>query len=606
MPLTQLSTTLGVKRAAHLLRRTCAGASVSEIDAFALLTPQEAVEQLFNSDIPDAGYPVDPLTGEEWITTGNAQSEESDLERQFLEWHLGQMLGTGIEDITKLPYIFRERLVLFMHTHFTTKRSVVGSSRALYYQQALFRLYALDQDDIVIPPVDPEADPDDPDSMETIVPRNFKELTKKLCVDNAMLVFLDGRLNVKGSVNENFARELLELYSVGRGLEGNIPEPEFDGDYFVFTEQDVQEGAKVLSGFEVDSSFSTLDSETGLPKGRVKGFSTSSGQETIRIANQHEEGTKSFSTRLGGGVITPNEDLFDGGRNTESSVLDEISQLVDLIYDQGETARAICRELYRFFVYHDISESLQNDIIQDMADVFTANDFKIQPVLEALFTSEHFYEAEAGNNDNNFGAIIKSPIDLVLGFARNFEVTIPDYDTDLENYNLFAGTLLSQISNLGMDYYEPFEVAGYAAYHQFPTFNRNWITTNYLANRYGFINSSISDGLNTELGQVDIVQFVQNNFSTEAPIARDLIIAIAEHFLPSSEDLSFDTANVGELTVERLNYFLTAFLFTPQIDADPETAWSDRWSTDPTNEVVANQLTNLFNAMLQTPEYQLM
>ena len=594
MPLTQLTTTLGVKRAAHLLRRTCAGASVSEIDAFALLTPQEAVDQLFNTELPDVGYPVDPLTGEEWITNGTAQSEEFELERYFLNWHLGQMLGNSVEDAIKLPYIFRERLVLFMHTHFTTKKSVVGNSRALYYQQALFRLFAFDQEDITIP----AEDPDDPDATERIVPKNFKELTKKICVDNAMLTFLDGRLNVKGSVNENFARELLELYSVGRGLEGNVPEPEFDGDYFVFTEQDVREGAKVLSGFDTDTSFSTIDEDTGLPRGAVRGNENN--------ANQHEEGIKTLSSRLGGGSVVPNEELLNAGTPTEGSVLDEISQLVDLIYDQDETESAICRELYRFFVYHQIDEALQNDIIRDMADVFAANEYKIQPVLEALFTSEHFYEAGAGEEDNNFGAIIKSPIDLVLGFMRNFEVAIPDYETDLENYNAFTGYLRDQINNQGMDYYEPFEVAGYAAYHQYPIFNRSWISTNYLTNRYGFINASVSDSDAMELWEVNVVAFVQDNFSAYAPVARDLIINIAEHFLPNSENLSFDTADVGDLTVERLNYFLNAFLFSPQIDSDPETEWNNRWVNGLDSETVANQLMNLFNAILQTPEYQLM
>ncbi|MFK7951385.1 MAG: DUF1800 family protein, partial [Ekhidna sp.] len=172
MPLSTLNSTLGIKRAAHLLRRTCFGGTVAEIESFASLTPTEAVEQLFSSDLPDTGYPIDPLTGVEWITTGTSQSEGFELDRYFLSWHLGQLLGNEIEENIKLPYIFRERLVFFLHTHFTTKLSVVNSSRALYYQQALFRLFAFDAEDIVLPPENPDADPEDPASMETIVPRN--------------------------------------------------------------------------------------------------------------------------------------------------------------------------------------------------------------------------------------------------------------------------------------------------------------------------------------------------------------------------------------------------------------------------------------------------
>ncbi|WP_462247455.1 DUF1800 domain-containing protein [Ekhidna sp.] len=589
MPLNELTSTLGRKRAAHLLRRTCFGGSVSEIDSFATLTPAQAVAQLFNNDLPDPTLPVDPLSGTEWITSGNAQSEGFELERYFLAWHLGQMLGNGIDDTVKLPYIFRERLVFFLHTHFTTKRSVVGNSRGLYYQQALFRMFALDGEDITIPAEDPE-DPDE------IVPRNLKQLTKKLSVDNAMLVFLDGRFNVKGSPNENYARELMELYSIGRGLEGNVPDAEFDGDYFNYTEEDVQVGAQVLSGFTVDPTFSNIDTDTGIPRGVVRGGN---------IASSHEEGSKTFSTRLNNQVVTPDPELLLGGNPTEESVLDEISQYVDIIYDQAETARSICRELYRFFVYHQIDLTLQEDIIQDMADIFTTNEFKIQPVLEALLTSEHFFEAEAGEDDNNFGSIIKSPLDLVLGFMRNFDLTLPDYETELADYYEYTGALLGTINIQGMDYYEPFEVAGYPAYHQFPIFNRSWITTNYLANRYNFIRGSIVSQ-DPEMGQVDILAFVQANFSGVAANARDLVIAVAEYFLPTSENLSFDTPDVGELTVERLNYFLTAFLFSPQIDPDPEAAWTNRWTNGIDMDTVRNQLINLFNAMLQSPEYQLM
>lgn len=589
MPLNVLTSTLGKKRAAHLLRRTCFGGSIAEIDAFASLTPAQAVAQLFTSGLPDPTLPIDPLTGNEWITTGNAQSEGFELERYFLAWHIGQMLGSGVEDSLKLPYIFRERLVFFFHTHFTTKRSVVNSSRALYYQQALFRLFAIDGEDITIPA-------DDPMDPDIVVPRNLKQLTKKLSVDNAMLVFLDGRFNVKGSPNENYARELMELYSIGRGLEGNVPEPEFDGDYYNYTEEDVQAGARVLSGFNVDPTFANVDEETGLPRGVVRGGAT---------ASSHEEGTKTFSTRMNNGEVVPDPDLLLGGAPTEESVLDEISQYVDLIYTQPETARSICRELYRFFVYHQVDQSLQDDIIQDMADIFTANEFKIQPVLEALLTSEHFYEAGAGADDNNFGSIIKSPLDLVLGFMRNFELELPDYETELNSYYDYTISLLGQVNLQGMDYYEPFEVAGYPAYHQFPIFNRSWITTNYLTNRYNFIRGSIVSQ-DPEMGQVDILQFVQDNFSGVAANARDLIIAVAEYLLPTSDNLTFDTPDVGELTVERLNYFLTAFLFSPQFDADPEAAWTNRWTNGIDMDTVRNQLTNLFNAMLQSPEYQLM
>ena len=428
MSLTPLNEVLGRTRAAHLLRRTCCGASIVEIDAFALLTAAQAFEKLYATDLPmpqssvgaQIPYPVDPKTGQEWITTGpieDINSEPFDLQRYLNAWQIAQMLAPGVASEKKLSYIFRERLVWFLHTHITNKQSVGGGSQAIFYQSALFRKYAFDKEDNSRPG---EIDPNFPDNPvpDEIIPVNFKVLINKICVDNSMLVFLDGRLNVKGSPNENFARELMELYVIGRGLEGEVPDPEFAGDYSYFTEQDVQEGARILSGFDRDKSFSNIDEDTGLPRGVVKGGN---------LATRHDNGTKTLSIRLANAVIAPDPELTQGSSATEESVIDEISQFIDVLFEQDETAIHICRKLYRFFIYHEVNATVQNGLIQDMVDIFKANEFKLYPVLQALLTSREFYEGAPGYLDNTFGSIIKSPLDLVLGFIRNFEVPVPDY-----------------------------------------------------------------------------------------------------------------------------------------------------------------------------------
>ncbi|MEL7148363.1 MAG: DUF1800 family protein [Bacteroidota bacterium] len=437
MALSQLTERLGVKRAAHLLRRTCLGATKSQIEAFAVLTPQQAIEELFGTDpLPSPEPPVDPATGNEWVISGRSDnnSDENDLIGFWLDWKIGQMLSIDVETAQSLSYAFRERLVFFLHTHFTTKRSTVNNSRAMYFQDALFRMFAFDREDRVIPPPDEETE-------ERIVPINFQELAKKVCVDNAMLRFLDGRLNVKDNPNENFARELLELYTVGRGLEtADLGAPQFEGDYLFFTEEDVQQGALVLSGFNTDFNFLNIDPDTDLPRGVIKGGT---------IARQHDNGIKAFSFRLSNGEVAPDPQLLAGSFPTEESALDEISQLIDLIFDQSETALHIMRKLYRFFVYHDITEELQNTVLQDLADIFVNNDYKLQPVLEALFTSRHFYDAEAGVTDNNFGGIIKSPVDIVVGFARTFEIPITNPGSNLELFYEEVKRLRSSIADTG-------------------------------------------------------------------------------------------------------------------------------------------------------------
>lgn len=590
MPLPSLGGTLGYKRAAHLLHRATFGPTKLQIDSFATLNASQAIALLFQQPLPDPVLPIDPETGTEWVLTGvtDANSGDPELQEIFKGWFMSQMLALGVPPSNQLAYSAREKIVFFLHTILTGIQSKIDNSRSLYFQNQLFRRFAFDK---TLP-----------------IEFNFKELTKKISVDNAMLRLLDGNLNVRGSVNENYARELLELYSIGRGLEGTLPPATTPGDYFNFTEQDVRAAAAVLSGWELDTTFSTFDDDvdlytTGtqkLPRGKVRGSATN--------ASAHDNAVKQFSDRFGNATIQPDPLLLNGTNATEESALDEISQLIELIYAQPETARNFCRRVYRYFVYHEITQTIDDNIIAQMANTFVSSGYKIQPVLEDLFQSQHFYDAAAGVNDDNFGGIIKSPLDLMIGTLRLFNVQLPDPTGSAAAYYEQTGELIRALSTMGMHFYEPFDVAGYDAYHQYPIYHRSWISTNYLVSRYAFIRDLVSDSQMGAMMKIDPVAFVQTNISNGiASDARLLIIELAKYFLPLADNLTFDTAtddNSG-LTAERLNYFLTAFLKSPQIDADPEGAWTFRWNNPVDMEVVRRQLENLFNAMLQSPEYQL-
>src|SRR5690606_35138059 len=112
------------------------------------------------------------------------------------------------------------------------------------------------------------------------------KLAKKICFDNAMLMFLDGRYNRVGAPNENFAREFFELYTIGKG-------PQIGSqDYTTYTEQDVREAARIFSGFLADHTFQTnIDQETGLPYGKIP--VNKKGKPTL-----HDFGVKQFSARF--------------------------------------------------------------------------------------------------------------------------------------------------------------------------------------------------------------------------------------------------------------------------------------------------------------------
>ncbi len=566
MPLAEFSGTLGKKRAAHLLRRATFGATKQQIDLFSTYTPLQAINALYHQSLTEPLPPIDLKTGQEWVTAGvtGANSKDDQLSEYFKGWFIAQMLNPS------LAYSAREKLVFFLHTHFTAIQSKIASSRALYFQNKLYRLFALDG----------IADP-------TI---SFKELTKKVSVDNAMIRLLDGFLNVKGNPNENYARELLELYSIGRGLEGSQPAGLPNGDYGVYTEGDVQAAAKVLSGWNNDDDFNTPDIDTTIPRGKVKGSPT--------VASAHDNTVKVFSAHFNSTEIV-------GADTSEASALDEISQLIDMIYTNPETAKNICRKIYRFFVWapHSNEDVLQveTDAINTMAQTFTTNNFKIQPVIENLLSSLHFYDNATATDvvDDKFGSIIKSPLDLVLGTLRFFEKALPDMTTSTANFYEQTGYLIGQIKAMGMDFFEPYDVAGYDAYHQFPIYNRSWITPNTLATRYKYIERLIN-AITPEIINVDVYSWVTANIdNTTAADANALIIEIANYLFPVQHALTFTDAaddNSG-LTSQRLSYFKFKLLqgFTEQY-------WSDLW---PSPEL-RSPLNELFNGMLQSPEYQLL
>lgn len=579
MPLTEFSGTLGVKRAAHLLRRTTFGATRQQIDHFAALTPAQAIIELFRQSLPEPVLPPDPATGQEWFLSGttDANSEEDALQSYFKRWFIGQMLATGLDPSIALAYSARERLVFFLHTHFTTIQSKVNNSRSLYFQNQLFRHFALDAVN--------------PDPLV-----NFSELAAKVSIDNAMLALLDGRQNVKGSPNENYAREFLELYTIGRGLEGTLPTPTEPGDYVLFTETDVQAAARVFSGWDIDDDFATIDADTNLRRGKVRGSPLN--------ASAHDNEPKTFSARFDNLVVQPDPLLLNGGAPTEESAIDEIRQLVNYIFSRPETRKNICWKIYRFFVHapHTPEESIaiNNTVITAMADMFASNNYKIQPVIESLLRSRHFYDAEGGVGDDNYGGIIKSPLDLVTGTLRFFNIPLPDMTSDPVAFYETTGEILQSVEHLGMNFFEPYDVAGYEAYHQYPIYHRSWITPNYLARRYEFVRR-VTMAAEDSMLTVDLEEFVKANFDNAvARDARSLIIELARYLLPHSDNLTFDenADDTSSLTAERLNYFKERFL--QQFD---EAYWTTRW--DQSAQDLREQLEFLFNAMLQSPEYQL-
>lgn len=442
-----------------------------------------------------------------------------------------------------------ERMVYFYHTHFTTIQSRANYGSALYYQNQLFRHYALG---------------------------NVKTLATKLCYDSAMLMHLDGRYNRVGKPNENFAREFLELFSIGKGARQGAR------DYTHYTEYDVQQAARVFSGFQIDETFSkNIDPTTGLPMGQLV---TNHRQEP----SLHDFGSKVFSERFGGRTIRPT--------GTDApAVMGEIENFVEMVFERPETARHICRKLYRFFVYHRISDTVEEQVIVPLARQLQAGDYEIQPVLETLLSSQHFYDRASGSDRQIRGALVKSPLELVLGMLRYFEVALPDRQNLDEFYTLY-GTLFYRLEQQNMRVYEPPEVAGYPAYHQAPNYNRAWITSSTLAHRYQFAYNLIDGirrrGYSTELN-VDLFRYFTQGPMADPGNAETLVRALTGDLLALPA------------TDERLEYFTDEVLLDKLSMDNWKTEWQAYRQTGGQAPGARAQLQKLLVAVMQTPEYQL-
>jgi hypothetical protein len=244
-------------------------------------------------------------------------------------------------------------------------------------------------------------------------------------------------------------------------------------------------------------------------------------------------------------------------------------------------------------VYFEITPTIETDIIEPLATTLMTNNYDLMSVLEVLLQSEHFYDLDSPpTNDNSVGAIIKSPVDLIFGTLRFFELNGPNPSTNLTQHYAMYGQLLQQLSLQGLELFEPVDVAGYDPYFQVPSFHRYWISANYLANRYKFaellINGFSSGG--TSLLKLDVLPFVEAK-ATQASDPVLLVQDLVEWLIP----ITIDQA--------RFDYFKDDILLNSgAID------WTNEWNTyqsTSNNTLVKTQLELLVKSIMQSPEYQL-
>jgi len=398
----------------HLLRRTIYGPKLSEINGFAKLSLSEAVTALldttdysflppvnnYHNSVPDTNVPY----GKTWVNAPVDINLEGHRKNSVKSWFWSL-------PVRQKPTIM-EKMIVFWHNHFAIQMTNTPIAAMCYTYVKVLNDYALG---------------------------NFKTLTQQVTVDPAMLFFLNGRLNTKRAPDENYARELQELFTLGKGPNSK------------YTEDDVKAAARVLTGFSVNP--------------------TTTPYSTFFVSSNHDTNDKTFSSFYGNKVIKGKTGLTAG--------TDELKELLDMIFAVDEVSLNICRRLYRYFVYYDIDDNAETNVIEPLAKIFRDNNFEIKPVLRALLESEHFYDSW------NRACVIKDPLMHIAGYIRQWEMDFPD-ETDYQKmYKLYTfGSYYNAITQ--MDLGDPPSVSGWEAWYQVPLFQRSWITSDSLPKRNEF------------------------------------------------------------------------------------------------------------------------
>jgi uncharacterized protein (DUF1800 family) len=421
--------------AKHLLFRTTYGPTIQEIEQLQELGLEESIAALMTDppevDLPiNYNYQLDPTTpvGQSWISSPSPQGTQNYRRRSLRAWLLGIMINQG--------QTVHEKMTLFWHNHFVTADIQIPKFEYQYIE--LLRKHALG---------------------------NFREMTKAITVNPAMLFYLNGNQNTKNAPNENYARELFELFTVGKGpLAG-------PGDYSTFTEDDVREAAKALTGWKINYNRLLGD----LPK-------------PLFINALHDSGTKQLSHHFDSTIIS------NGGE-------EEYANLIDVIFESGKPAYFLARKLYRWFVYYHIDETIEQNVIEPLAQVILDNNYEIKPALTALFSSEHFYDV------NSIGCQIKSPADFVIDLVKQFELTSPE---QIEEKYRFWYLYFEGIALIQMEILSPPSVAGWQAYYQGPSYNRIWINSVTLPIRLAYTDlfSTFGIGEGNRRLQIDVFRLI--------------------------------------------------------------------------------------------------
>ena len=509
----------------HLLRRTLYGPSLGEVKEFEKLTLSQAVDKLldtsnytFNPPLNNYGKSTVDLQvtyGKTWVNAPFDGNLEGVRKNSVKSWFWSLALNN--------KQSIMQKMMVFWHNHLPIQMLDLPSANCYYYVKVL-NDYALG---------------------------NFKKLTKQMTLDPAMLFYLNGHLNTKDAPDENYSRELQELFTLGKGPESK------------FTEDDVKAAARVLTGFTINY--------------------TTTPFSTMFVSKNHDTGDKQFSSFYSNTVVK--------GRTGLTAGLDELDDLLDMIFSVNEVSKFICRRLYKFFIYYKIDSDAETNVIEPLAKIFRDNNYDIKPVLKALLESEHFY-------DNwNRACMIKDPYSHVAGFMRQWELELPDATDHQKLYKAYGfGAAYNAITQMNLG--DPPSVSGWEAWYQVPLFHRSWITSDSLPKRNEYQDYLLwighkVEGFNIKVDVWKITkQFSRPNYPD------DLITDAVEFLLP----MSLDSTQLASLKAILLPGGIPDYNWTDEYNAAVDTSYPNHASALSTSTL---KLQSLYKAIMNLSEYQL-
>jgi uncharacterized protein (DUF1800 family) len=503
------------------------GAKKADVDYFKTRTVGQAVDELLNPTAPQPGPPVKEYTtstqpgtpdgniaqGTTWVNDiNNDGTVQSQRINSYKKWWTGVLINQDRS--------IREKLLLFWINHFGNETQGVDVGNWIYKQHDFLRQNALG---------------------------NFKQMVDGITKDIAMLRYLNGYLNQASAPDENYGRELLELFTLGKGPGSQ------------YTENDVKEAAKALTGWQINGNTYT----------------------TVFTAGRHSTVNKTFSAFFNNTVIT--------GRTGATAGQLELTDLLNMVFGTQEVAKFIVRKFYRFFVYYTIDSTTETNVIDPLATIFRNSNYDIRTVLSALFKSEHFFDVL------NQNCYIKNPADHIIGSLREMNAIFPaqtDWDTNYGMWNFFFSYMVITGQNL----HDPPNVSGMPAYYQEPLYHEIWINSDSLPKRNQFTDIMSNNGY-TRNGQrvvFNFVTYVQQFSNPGNP--NDLI----------DDALKFIFRN--QLSYESKKTIKTQILLSNQ---QWDYYWTNAWTayiSNPTTanfNIVNNRLKSLFQYFFNLSEYQL-